>query len=130
MTSTPIIKGTYSNNFQLHLTLITLKIDTSPSSSLSQVDNLQVNSRMNHLCRWLIKYFVKMKPKIKLANVTKKVWTCFISSDDNSQKQPSRDILRKRYSENIQQIYIRIPMPNCDFNKVGKKRAASEQLKS
>ena len=34
------------------------------------------------------------------------------------QKQPSRDILRKRYSENMQQIYLRIPMPKCDFNKV------------
>ena len=34
------------------------------------------------------------------------------------QKQPSRGILRKRYSENMQQIYLRIPMPKCDFNKV------------
>ena len=31
------------------------------------------------------------------------------------QKQPSRDVLRKRYSENMQQIYRRKPMPKYDF---------------
>ena len=35
-----------------------------------------------------------------------------------NQKQPSRGILRKKCSENIQQIYRRTPMPKCDFNKV------------
>ena len=34
-----------------------------------------------------------------------------------TQKQPSRGVLRKRCSENIQQIYKRTPMPKCDFNK-------------
>ena len=34
------------------------------------------------------------------------------------QKQPSRSLLKKRCSENIQQIYGRTPMPKCDFNKV------------
>ena len=34
------------------------------------------------------------------------------------QKQSSRGFLRKRCSENIQQIYRRTPMPKCDFNKV------------
>ena len=29
------------------------------------------------------------------------------------QKQPPRDVLKKRYSENMQQIYSRIPMPKC-----------------
>ena len=36
----------------------------------------------------------------------------------NIQKQPSRGVLRKRCSENMQQIYRRTPMPKCDFNKV------------
>ena len=34
---------------------------------------------------------------------------------------PIRDpigVLRKRYSENMQQIYRRPPMPKCNFNKV------------
>ena len=35
-----------------------------------------------------------------------------------SQKQPSRSVLRKRCSENTQQIYRWTPMPKCDFNKV------------
>ena len=34
------------------------------------------------------------------------------------QKQPSIGVLVKRYSENIQQIYRRTPMPKFDFNKV------------
>ena len=37
------------------------------------------------------------------------------------QRQPSRGLLRKRYSENMQQIYRRIHMPKCDFNKVAKQ---------
>ena len=37
------------------------------------------------------------------------------------QKQPSRDILVKRYSENMQQIYRRAPISKCDFNKVALK---------
>ena len=30
------------------------------------------------------------------------------------QKQPSTDVLKKRYSENMQQIYRRTSMPKCD----------------
>ena len=32
------------------------------------------------------------------------------------QSQPSRGVFRKRFSENIQQIYRRTTMPKCDFN--------------
>ena len=35
-----------------------------------------------------------------------------------TQDQPSRGVLRKRCSENMQQIYRRPPMLKCDFNKV------------
>ena len=34
------------------------------------------------------------------------------------QKQPSRGVLQKRCSENMEQIYRRTPMAKCDFNKV------------
>ena len=34
------------------------------------------------------------------------------------QKQPSRVVPRKTYSENMQQIYGRTSMSKCDFNKV------------
>ena len=39
----------------------------------------------------------------------------------NTQKQPSSGVLRKRCSENMQQIYRRKPMPKCDFNRVAKQ---------
>ena len=41
--------------------------------------------------------------------------SCFIN---DFQKQPTRGILKKRCSENMQQIYRRTPMPKCNFNKV------------
>ena len=34
------------------------------------------------------------------------------------QKQPSRDVLRKSCSGNMQQIYTGTLMPKCDFNTV------------
>ena len=37
---------------------------------------------------------------------------------EKTYKQPSSDDLRKMRSENMQQIYKRISMPNFDFNKV------------
>ena len=37
------------------------------------------------------------------------------------QKQPPRGIPRKRCSENMQQIYRRTPMPQCNFNKIAKQ---------
>ena len=33
------------------------------------------------------------------------------------EKQPPRGVPRKRCSENMQQIYLRTPMPKCHFNK-------------
>ena len=37
------------------------------------------------------------------------------------QKQPTRGVLKKRFSENMQHIYMRTPMSKCDFNKVEKQ---------
>ena len=46
------------------------------------------------------------------------VWaTLNISANYDDQKQPPRDVPRKRCSENMQQIYRRTPTPKCDFNK-------------
>ena len=36
-------------------------------------------------------------------------------------KQPLRGALKKRCSENMQQMYKRTPRPKCDFNKVAKQ---------
>ena len=40
---------------------------------------------------------------------------------DHIKRQPSRDVLRKRCSENMQQIYWITPIANCDLNKVAKQ---------
>ena len=37
------------------------------------------------------------------------------------QKQPCRNVLRQRCSENMQKIYRRTHMPKCNFNKVAKQ---------
>ena len=37
------------------------------------------------------------------------------------QKHPSRGVLTEMCSDTMQQIYRRIPMPKCDFNKVAEQ---------
>ena len=44
-------------------------------------------------------------------------WFSVMNTSDKSSR-PEVGVPRKRYSENIQQIYRRTPMPRCDFNKV------------
>ena len=39
----------------------------------------------------------------------------------NIQKEPSRDVLKKRCSENMHQIYGRTSMPKRDFNKFAER---------
>ena len=46
----------------------------------------------------------------------------FILDDQN---QSFRGVLKKKGSENMQQVYTRTPMPKCDFNKVALKYAAN-----
>ena len=55
---------------------------------------------------WTITYFNKRQWEVVLAAVLQ---NCC------SQKQPSRGVLRKRCSENMQQIYWRTPMPKFDL---------------
>ena len=45
-----------------------------------------------------------------------------------TQKQPSRGVFSKRYSENMQQICRRTPMSKCDFNKVAKHGCSTVNL--
>ena len=47
--------------------------------------------------------------------------TSFLSvmSGLKGQKQPSRVVLKKRFSENMQQIYRGTLMSKCDFSNVG-----------
>ena len=38
-----------------------------------------------------------------------------------NQKQPSKGVLKKSCSENVQKILRRTPMPKCDFSKIAKQ---------
>ena len=56
------------------------------------------------------------------------IWNLKFSQLNNISKFPlsyisnhPRGVLKKRCSENIQQMYRRTPMPKCDFNKVAKQ---------
>ena len=44
------------------------------------------------------------------------------------QKQPTRGVLRKSSSKNMQQMYGRTPMPTCDLNKVALQRYRNHAL--
>ena len=39
----------------------------------------------------------------------------------DGQKQPSVGVLIKRWSENMEQVYRKTPMPKCDFKKAAKQ---------
>ena len=56
--------------------------------------------------------YLKIQESLRSENLTEYYYIC------KEQKQPSRDVLRKRCSENMQQIYRRTPMPKCDFNNL------------
>ena len=54
----------------------------------------------------------------KLMSVGNRIISVLRRKEFYCQKQPPKGILRKRCSENMQQIYSRTPMLKCDFNKV------------
>ena len=86
------------------------------------LDELRVSFKKTHL----LKYFFRMISKyfdlsffqwmlyINLSFPTLFCWTGLWVK----QKHLSKSVLRKRCSENIQQIYRRTPMPKCHFNEV------------
>ena len=45
-------------------------------------------------------------------------YSMIIHTSKKTHKQPFGGVLRKRCSENRQQIFRRTPMPECDFNEV------------
>ena len=76
-----------------------------------------VNSKITFLLRWpLLSEYISVPSEYAF-------YDCFtvLSNVRTIQKQPSRGVLSKRCSENMQQIYRRTPMPKCDFNKFAKQ---------
>ena len=101
----------------------------SPGAELLQIArNITDCSRFNISLEKRIKRIVSQETKFK-SNVKKTAQQHFkvfckceyICQAELLQKQSPRGVLSKRSSENIQQIYSRIPMPKCDFNKFAKQ---------
>ena len=69
--------------------------------------------------KYLFKVNSKDSRKIPqtLLQYLQKLLTRSYSQGYSVQKQPFRGVLRKRYSEDMQQIYRKTSMPKCFFNK-------------
>ena len=63
------------------------------------------------LLSWIIFAQIWAYPSVLIKTLHLSTW----KKTQIMQKQPSRGVLRKKYSENMQQIYRRIPMPKCDL---------------
>ena len=74
--------------------------------------------RNGRLCFWLKKYLQQSFVRGKTSFRAEKVKDGKLQYD---QKQPSRGVLKKRYSEIMQQIHRKTAMPKCYFNKVAKQ---------
>ena len=77
-----------------------------------------------------LRSFTYLKKSKNVCNIKKKIqcwriltqlfeqYTYSSNLNVSYQKEPSRGVLRKRWSVNMQQIYRRTPLPKCYFNKV------------
>ena len=85
--------------------------------------NMKLRSiRLSYFCTFSFHLNSTLIPKTVITNINS--CPCRIKnivSISWDQKQPSRGVLGKRCSENMQQIYRRTPMPKYDFNKVAKQ---------
>ena len=71
---------------------------------------------LNGFCNFSVELLRRTTANIYLWNKV------HLSSKKSNQKQPSIDVLRKRCSEKMQQIYMRTPKLTCGFNKVALQR--------
>ena len=60
---------------------------------------------------------MSLKPEMEFQSMIQGLQIHIDNISDN-QKQPTSIVLRKRCSENMQQIFRRTLMPKCDFSKV------------
>ena len=90
-------------------------IDWSPRKATWLTENTQWSSYLRHIMyTWDC-----FRKKLHLRCLTG-FWIASVyhrSTSLYSQNQPSRGVLMKRCSDNMQQIYRRTPMPQCDVNK-------------
>ena len=90
------------------------KIKTSSSGKQLSKNALSIvqvsNSKNNGLPQAEVRSYLKINQCNVFGNINLDVYT--------AQKQPSRDVLRKTFSANIQQIFRRTLTSKCGFNKV------------
>ena len=97
-------------------------------SEIIDIKNLKVKVN-NYVTKLSIieiekKKFIDRPPKLRCAIQTPKFKTTVNIQEDTVicesylQKQPFRCVLKRRCSENMQEIYRRTPMPKCNFNEV------------
>ena len=99
------------------------KYDMQPKKSKSQWKTFHIRKPKKNN-KFLV-YLAILEPRNNFGNLLRTFYLCLTSF----QKQPPRGVLRKRCSENVQQIYRRIPMPKCDFNKVAKELSQLSAVK-
>ena len=80
----------------------------------------QISQKIPVLTSWMdlsLTNFMRFRVEVKIKALSKYYLN---RSFPVIQKQPSIGVLIKRCSENMQQIYLKTPMPKCDFTKVAK----------
>ena len=81
--------------------------------------------RLSQICKILARTVLEIELQRRPSKIRCEMQLDWLEKWNNSlrihfklQKQPSRGVLRKKCSQNMQKIYRRTPMPRCDFNKV------------
>ena len=106
-----MMKSSFSFKLWLSLILVKLQAFTINSSGKWQVLFLvKFQAFIMNSCYYKCRYELKKKNILFNRNFHA------FSMMKNLQKHPLRDAFRRRYSENMQQIYRRTPMLICDFN--------------
>ena len=101
------------NKISCHLMIASLKSSLNSSSSLFYSQNVSSNNKQlkdSYLCE-----FAGIKEMYDL--FFHQLIFLFAGIGSKIQKQPPRGVLKKRCSENMQQICRSTAMPKCDFNK-------------
>ena len=74
---------------------------------------------------------LRLNHKVLISQKRRIIDAAFVLSEFcffKNQNQPSRGVLKKRCSEDMQQIYRRTPVPKCNFNKVAKQGCSPVNL--
>ena len=78
----------------------------------------QNNSKYENMLRSGLSSYYFVQNAEKRYSYRERIWYCITDDTRTRSKQPSRGVLNKRCSKDMQQIYRRTPMPKWDFNKV------------